>query len=334
MKILSALTTAMSGSLGGIVGSHNRGGAYLRGKVMPVQPRTASQTANRNRLAAFSAAYRALTQSQIAGWNALASTVTISDALGQSINPSGQNLYVACNMRLASIGISTALSNAPSQPSIPGFTSFSVTPHYTTGLLDYFALACEPPIPSTVGLIVRGAASQSTGRTFISKSAFRTLSGTNPAPSAPANVSTTYTNVFGPFPGTGVVAFELILVDPASGFAGPPIRQTAAFASSAVTDLFSLAVGSQGGTTSSGSGTVTFVVTPTAIGGFSGAVSYETLGLPADCTYTVSHNPYTVASTVTVSVVAASATPGTYSFTIKGTYGSFSTSQTATLTIA
>ena len=301
---------------------------------MPVQPRTASQTANRNRLAAFSAAYRALTQSQIAGWNALASTVTITDALGQSINPSGQNLYVACNMRLASIGISTALSNAPSQPSIPGFTSFSVTPHYTSGLLDYFELACEPPIPSTVGLIVRGAASQSTGRTFISKSAFRTLSGTNPAPSAPANVSTTYTDVFGPFPGTGVVAFELILVDPASGFAGPPIRQTAAFASSAVTDLFSLAVGSQGGTTTSGSGTVTFVVTPTAIGSFSGAVSYETLGLPADCTYTVSHNPYTVASTVTVSVVAASATAGTYTFTIKGTYGSFSTSQTATLTIA
>ena len=60
MKILSALATAVSGSIGGITGSHNRGGMYLRSRVIPVNPQTVDQLAARNRLATQSSGWGAL----------------------------------------------------------------------------------------------------------------------------------------------------------------------------------------------------------------------------------------------------------------------------------
>jgi len=177
MKYIGLLSSAASGKLGGVVASHNRGGAYFRKHVVPVQPRTASQTANRNQLAAFSSAFKSLTASQIAGWNALGSSVTLKDKLGNSYNPTGQQLFVSCNRHLASLGISTVLANAPSIPSIPGFTSFSVAPTYTSGILSAFALSWSPSLPADFGVLLRATSVQTQGRTFIGTSLFRTLGG-------------------------------------------------------------------------------------------------------------------------------------------------------------
>jgi hypothetical protein len=124
------------------------------------------------------------------------------------------------------------------------------------------------------------------------------------------------------------------MIDPVSGFAAPPIRATCSFQSTATTDLFTLAAAAQTGTTTSGSGTVTFVVTPTAIGAFAGAITYEVTSLPAGATYTVNHNPYTVASAVTVSVICSSVTAGTYHPEVTGSYGSYSYGVALTLTVA
>lgn len=334
MKYIGLLSSAASGKLGGVVASRNRGGSYFRHHAIPVQPRTPSQTLNRAQLAAFSAAFKGLTSAQIAGWNALGSTVTLKSALGTSYNPTGQQLFVSCNRHLASIGITTQLSDPPSIPSIPALTTFTVTPHYTDDVLDYLALAYTPSLDASFGILLRATAAQSTGRTFLGKSAFRTLKGYNPSTGLPTDIGTVYTDVFGPFPGQGFVGMELKYIDPVSGFAGPSIRATCSYESTGATNLFSIVVGSQSGTTTSGSGTVTFAVTPTAIGGFAGAVTYSVEDLPADCTFTVNHNPYTVASAVSVSVIAASATAGTYTFSIVASYGSFSVSTPATLTIA
>lgn len=334
MKYLGLLSSAASGKMGGIVASHNRGGSYFRSHVVPVQPRTPAQTLNRNQLAAFSAAFKSLTAAQVAGWNSLGSTVTLKDALGNSFNPTGQQLFVSCNRHLASLGINTQLSTAPSIPSVPGFTTFTAAPTYTSGLITAFALSFTPALPSNFGVLLRATGAQSQGRTFLGKSAFRTLAGYNPATGLPTSLTTVYTNVFGPFPGQGFVGFELKMIDPVSGFAGPAIRATCQFASTATTDLFTLATGAQGGTTTAGSGAVTFTITPTAIGGFAGAVTYEVTGLPTGCTFAFNHNPYAVASAPTLTVTAASTTAGTYHPTVIGSYGTYSTNVTLTLTIA
>lgn len=337
MKYIGLLTSAASGKLGGVVASHNRGGTYLRHHSIPVQPRTAAQRIVRNQLAAFSSAFKALTAAQISGWNALGNTVTLKSKLGTTYNPTGQQLFVSCNKHLAEIGISSLLTTAPTIPTIPGITAFTITPGGTSGspavvsAIDY---SISPALPSNFGIVLRASSTQSPGRTFIGKSLYRTLAGYNPATGLPGSFYSAFTARFGPLPQAGIISFALKIVDPASGFAGPEVTSTFPFYQPSGTDLFSVAVGSQGGTTTSGSGSVTFVVTPTAIGGFSGALNYSASNMPANCTYAFTHNPYTVASPNTMTVTAASATPGTYTIDVIVTFGTFSVTTPATLTIA
>ena len=113
MKYIGLLSSAASGKLGGIVASHNRGGTYFRHHAVPVQPRTPAQTLVRNQLQGFSSAFKSLTQAQIAGWNALALTVTLKSKLGTTYNPTGQQLFVSCNKHRAAINITdSALGRA------------------------------------------------------------------------------------------------------------------------------------------------------------------------------------------------------------------------------
>lgn len=334
MKYIGLISSAASGKLGGIVASHNRGGTYFRHHSIPVQPRTAAQRLVRNQLAAFSSAFKALTAAQIAGWNALGSTVTLKSKLGTTYNPTGQQLFVSCNKHLAEIGITTQLSTAPTIPSIPGITAFSLSQTTPGDTVTTITPSISPALPSNFGIVLRASSVQTTGRTFIGKSLYRSIAGYNPATSLPGNLFSAYTGKFGPLPQAGIISIALKYVDPASGFAGPEVTATTTFSQPSGTDLFSIVVGAQSGTTTSGSGSVTFAVTPTAIGGFSGAVNYSASGLPADCTYAFTHNPLAVGTANTMTVTAASATPGSYPINVIVTYGSFSVSTPATLTIA
>lgn len=98
MLFKSALLTAGSGKLRGIVASHNKGGAYLRGLTIPTNPQTALQTAVRNSLSALSTAWSGtLTALQRAGWNTYAGNLTWTNALGDAISVTGQQAYVGAN---------------------------------------------------------------------------------------------------------------------------------------------------------------------------------------------------------------------------------------------
>lgn len=334
MKYIGLLSSAASGKLGGIVASHNRSGSFFRHHSVPVQPRTAAQLAVRNQLAAFSSAFRALTGAQVAGWNALGSTVTLKNPLGVAYHPTGQQLFVGCNRNLASIGISDILSTAPSIPSFPAISTFTITqptPGDEVTAIDY---TVSPSLPSDFGVLIRASNVQSGGRTFIGKSLYRTIGHANPASGAPASLFDIYTARFGPLPQAGILSVSLKLIDPASGFAGAEVSNTMAFSQPSGTDLYTIAVGAQSGTTTSGSGSVTFAVTPTAIGGFAGAVNYSASNLPAACTYAFTHNPLAVGTANTMTVTAASAAAGAYTIDVIVTYGSFSVTTPATLTIA
>lgn len=78
--------------------SHNKGGAYLRGKTIPTNPRSSYQVATRTRLADLMARWRStLTGPQRAGWDTYAKNVSTVDALGNTISLSGPNWYVGAN---------------------------------------------------------------------------------------------------------------------------------------------------------------------------------------------------------------------------------------------
>lgn len=99
MKIKSALLTSMSGSIGGLTGSHNRGGLYLRARTIPVNPSSSQQQSVRNAMGILATSWvETLSVAQRDEWSLYADSVEITDALGDQRKLSGINWYCACNV--------------------------------------------------------------------------------------------------------------------------------------------------------------------------------------------------------------------------------------------
>jgi hypothetical protein len=98
MKYVSALLTAASGKVRGLVASHNKGGTYFRGKTIPVNPNSAGQVLARSRVSTLQARFRlTLTAAQKAAWAVYAANVNVIDRLGNSVLLTAQNWYVKAN---------------------------------------------------------------------------------------------------------------------------------------------------------------------------------------------------------------------------------------------
>lgn len=116
---------APSGSIGSMVFSHNRYGAYMRTRVIPTNPATAGQVAARNRLSSLTNAWlNVLTQPQRDAWTTYAANVPVTNRIGQQIFLTGLNWYVACNaLRL----LEPALSDVNDAPSIFNLSTFDIS---------------------------------------------------------------------------------------------------------------------------------------------------------------------------------------------------------------
>lgn len=98
MKYTSALLTAARGKVRGLVGSHNKGGTYFRGKTIPTNPRSTAQVASRNRVSSLQARFRStVAATNQLGWDTFAKNVNVIDKLGNSILLSATNWYVKAN---------------------------------------------------------------------------------------------------------------------------------------------------------------------------------------------------------------------------------------------
>lgn len=113
MKYLPLLAASASGKLGGIVFSHNRGGTYIRQRVVPTNPGTTFQTNVRNVMANLAIAWQTeLTQAQRDGWEVYAQNVPVTDVIGESITLTGINMYVRSNTAVFQAGL-TRVDDAP-----------------------------------------------------------------------------------------------------------------------------------------------------------------------------------------------------------------------------
>ncbi len=102
-----------SGSIGATVYSHNRSGAYIRARSIPVNPNTARQVAVRNIVRSLSIAWQTvLTQAERDAWNVYAANVDWTNHLGDSIILTGLNHYIRCNTPRLQIG-ATRIDAAP-----------------------------------------------------------------------------------------------------------------------------------------------------------------------------------------------------------------------------
>lgn len=113
MLIKSGLVTQISGSFGGMTGSHNKSGMYLRARTIPVNPSTPQQVVVRNLLAQLVTAWRAsLSQTQRDAWAVYADNVTKINPLGDAVKISGNNWYIAGNTARLQSGL-TRVDDAP-----------------------------------------------------------------------------------------------------------------------------------------------------------------------------------------------------------------------------
>jgi hypothetical protein len=99
------VVTEASGKLGGHVFARNRGGAYARTKVTPVNPQTTYQQQARTLLSSFSQAWRGLNQAERDSFNSAVSDFARTDIFGDLRNPTGKNLFTLLNINLSLAGV-------------------------------------------------------------------------------------------------------------------------------------------------------------------------------------------------------------------------------------
>lgn len=115
-----------SGSVGGQTFSHNRFGAYIRTRAIPVKVMSTPAMAAKSRLIEASQAWGALTDAQRAAWRAWAQSNPVTDSLGEKQELDGHAAYVKINTRLLFAGLAK-LSTPPSAVAPAAMTSFSAT---------------------------------------------------------------------------------------------------------------------------------------------------------------------------------------------------------------
>lgn len=113
MKFLSQIVTAASGSVNGLVASHNRGGRYFRARTTPTDPNTLRQQEVRQALQTLAVRWGGtLTPANRASWALYAANVSVLNALGESTFLTGQQWYITSNVPRIQLG-GTIVDAAP-----------------------------------------------------------------------------------------------------------------------------------------------------------------------------------------------------------------------------
>lgn len=224
MKIkFGSLVVDGSGKIGGHVAARNRSGAYLRTKVTPVNLQSPAQTAVRNRLASLSTGFSALSASAIAAWNNAVDLYKSTNIFGDSVKPSGANLYQKLNNNLLRIG-EAAITVPPAPVALPVIETGVLAAAHAGAITVTFT---NDPVVTDSVIEVSATPAMSPGKNFV-KSEFR-LIGNMPAIAAHVTTLTTLYNAkFGAVGAAGQKVFvRLVQVSTVTGQQGIPVTYSA-----------------------------------------------------------------------------------------------------------
>lgn len=97
--LVRGILTTMSGSLGGITAARNKGGQYLRARVVPVDPGSAGQVTLRGIFSQVADFWSSVvTALQRTGWDTYAANVTVVNRIGETVNLTGFQMYMRSNV--------------------------------------------------------------------------------------------------------------------------------------------------------------------------------------------------------------------------------------------
>lgn len=215
------LDVPRSGSMQDKTASRNRYGQYLRSRATPVNVNSTAQGTVRARMSTNSAAWRALTSAQRAGWADLGLQMPRVDRLGQSYTLNGFAAYCSVNNNKLAAG-DAVVSDAPAL-----VTPSTIETATITLTSSSFSVAYTPtPMPASTRLFLFASPQRSAGRGF--EGDYRLIAVTAAAAASPHNLLAAYTAKFGA-PVTGNRVF-LSLVSYKGGFVSGPLNTSAVVA--------------------------------------------------------------------------------------------------------
>ena len=184
----------MRNKLNGSVFARNKGGAYVRTKVTPLNPQTSAQVGARALLTSLSQSFRSLTQEQITAWNAAITQWGSTDIFGDVVNPTGLALYVRLNANILNAG-GTALTTPPSPVGADAITALSLAGDVSSNL--YTVTFAPAAVPADHSMYLESTSMLSPGINN-ANSKFRAIAVLASATASPYQAYTAQTDKFGP----------------------------------------------------------------------------------------------------------------------------------------
>ena len=217
---LSAIVSEMRGKLNGSVFSRNRGGAYLRTKVTPLNPQTLAQTLVRSSFTAVSQSWKSLTQGERDAWDSAVNNFIGTDIFGDQKTPSGFNLFMSLNKNLLDVGAAT-LTLPPVPSAVQAFTSLALSADTGGGTFDMLASAV---VAADTAIKVFATPGVSPGKSFV-KSEFRQIGVLPAAALAAQDFAAEYQATFGLLPSVGLKVFiKYVPVNTLTGQTGAQLQ--------------------------------------------------------------------------------------------------------------
>jgi len=190
----TAIVADMRNKLNGSVFSKNRGGAYVRTKVTPVNAQTVRQVEARSLLASLAQSFRSLTQEQIAAWNSAVDQWQRTDIFGDLVRPTGLALYVRLNANISNAG-GTLLTNPPAPVGAAAVSTLGIGAAVTGDVFDVsFAPAS---VPTDHAMYLESTSMQSPGINN-ANSKFRFIAVAGSSSTSPYDAFSDQTAKFGP----------------------------------------------------------------------------------------------------------------------------------------
>lgn len=156
--------SAASGAIGGTVFSHNRGGAYLRTRVVPTKVVNPFTTEVRDALSATARLWAGLSTEQREAWREYATANPSVNRLGQSKTFAGHVAFNQINARLIQQGVSTLDLPPIAAPPDP-LTALSCV--ISVGGTSAVLTTAPTPLPAGVAMWVWAAPLPSAGALYL-----------------------------------------------------------------------------------------------------------------------------------------------------------------------
>jgi len=217
---LGMLAGSISGAIGSTVFSHNRGGAYIRNRTIPVKSTTPYSDESKADFTAASQAWSALTEAQREAWRQWAAGNPITDVLGASRQLAGNAAFTMLAARLLRIG-SSMPTTPPTEGAPPSLTTLVFDGDIGAG--DFDLTYTGTPLAANHRLYLYGCTVPTQSKRYV-ENLYRQFNVSDAEQASPYDIQTAFTTRFGA-PVVGQYCHcKAFVVDDATGLISAPQR--------------------------------------------------------------------------------------------------------------